>query len=543
MNQLKTNKFKGYLKVWAAPISLLIFLFLFGALGYRFTEGWDWGDCLWMVLITITTIGFGEVEVLSSAGRIITFLIIGGGLFVVQLTLQRFIQLSELGYFIKLEELRLRRLIRRMKNHVIICGYGRTGREIADQLKSEKISTLIIENDSTRKTEAEEKGFNVLLADATMDETLLLAGVKNCRSLVVTLPNDAANLYVVLSAKALNDACRLIARAANEEAASKLKLAGADAVVSPYVAAGRTMAASALRPIAVDFIDLLAGSDCEIEEFKLSDDIDKIDIYKSQHENVIDFSRRGDALLLATGSTIPRDLNIEGRNFDGIHFAMEYLTANTKKILNPDDDLKYISAKNKDVIVIGGGDTGTDCIGTALRQDCKSLVNFELLPQPPSERTDNNPWPSWPRVLRTEYGHEEAISKFGSDPRAYKLSSKKFLGDRNNKLKGIITEQVNLINGKITAIPDTQKEWKADLIFLAMGFLGPEHMLSDYLDINYDERKNYQATYGKYKTNQNKIFAAGDCRRGQSLVVNAINEGREVAREIDIFLMGQTQLP
>ena len=205
MNLIKTNKFKSYLKVWAAPISLLIFLFLFGALGYRITEGWDWGDCLWMVLITITTIGFGEVEVLSSAGRIITFLIIGGGLFVVQLTLQRFIQLSELGYFIKLEELRLRRLIRRMKNHVIICGYGRTGKEIADQLKSEKISTLIIEIDPTRKNEAEEKGFNVLMEDATMDETLLLAGIKNCRSLVVTLPSDASNLYVILSSKALNN--------------------------------------------------------------------------------------------------------------------------------------------------------------------------------------------------------------------------------------------------------------------------------------------------------------------------------------------------
>ena len=300
MIQIKTNKFKGYLKVWAAPISLLIFLFLFGAIGYRITEGWDWGDCLWMVLITITTIGFGEVEVLSSAGRIITFLIIGGGLFVVQLTLQRFIQLSELGYFIKLEELRLRRLIRRMKNHVIICGYGRTGKEIADQLKSEKISTLIIEIDSSRKTEAEEKGYNVLLADATMDETLLLAGIKNCRSLVVSLPSDASNLYVVLSAKALNDTCRLIARAANEEAANKLKLAGADAVVSPYVAAGRTMAASALRPIAVDFIDLLAGSDCEIEEFKLTENIDKIENFKSHKEYVFDYAKRGEALLLAT---------------------------------------------------------------------------------------------------------------------------------------------------------------------------------------------------------------------------------------------------
>tara|TARA_B100000214_G_scaffold324426_1_gene261402 strand:+ start:120 stop:1151 length:1032 start_codon:yes stop_codon:yes gene_type:complete len=300
LNLLKTNKFKSYLKVWATPISLLIFLFFLGALGYRITEGWDWGDCLWMVLITVTTIGFGEVEVLSASGRVVTFLIIGGGLFVVQLTLQRFIQLSELGYFVKLEELRLRRLIRRMNNHVIICGYGRTGKEIAEQLKTEKISTLIIEIDSSRKTEAEEKGFNVLLADATMDETLLLAGVKNCRSLVVTLPSDAANLYVVLSAKALNDTCRLIARAANEEATNKLKLAGADAVVSPYVAAGRTMAASALRPIAVDFMDLLAGSDFEIEEFKLTDDIDKIEIFKGKYENECDFSKPGEALLLAT---------------------------------------------------------------------------------------------------------------------------------------------------------------------------------------------------------------------------------------------------
>ena len=174
---MRSNKYKSYLKVWAAPLSLLLALFLLGALGYRITEGWDWGDCLWMVLITITTIGFGEVEVLSSAGRIITFLIIGGGLFVVQLTLQRFIQLSELGYFIKLEELRLRRLIRRMKNHVIICGYGRTGKEIADQLYSEKISTLIIELDSSRKTEAEEKGFNVVFGDATMDETYSLFGL------------------------------------------------------------------------------------------------------------------------------------------------------------------------------------------------------------------------------------------------------------------------------------------------------------------------------------------------------------------------------
>ena len=296
----KTYKFKNYIKVWASPLSLLILLFFIGALGYRITEGWDWGDSLWMVLITITTIGFGEVEVLTSAGRIMTFLIIGGGLFVVQLTLQRFIQLSELGYFVKLEELRLRRLIRRMENHVIICGYGRTGKEIADQLNSEKIDTLIIEIDNKKKSKAEDNGFNVLMADATMDETLLLAGIKKCRSLVVTLPSDAANLYVILSAKALNKNCRLIARAATEEASNKLKLAGANAVVSPYVAAGRTMAASALRPIAVDFMDLLAGSDYEIEEFELTKNLDKINNFKNEGYKNMELTKKEGALLLAT---------------------------------------------------------------------------------------------------------------------------------------------------------------------------------------------------------------------------------------------------
>ncbi len=346
MKKLTSNKYKGYLKVWAAPTTLLIFLFFFGALGYRLTEGWDWGDCLWMVLITITTIGFGEVEVLSSAGRIITFLIIGGGLFVVQLTLQRFVQLSELGYFIKLEELRVRRLIRRMKNHVIICGYGRTGKEIAEQLKTENISTLIIENDLRRKTEAEDKGFNVLLEDATMDETLLLAGIKNCRSLVVTLPSDAANLYVVLSAKALNKNCRLIARAATEEAANKLKLAGANAVISPYVAAGRTMAASALRPIAVDFIDLLAGSDCEIEEFKLTKNIQKINTFIKENQEEIEFSKKGEALLLATKDS--GKLRTNPTNQIKLSPGMIFI------FLGSQDQLMDIRERLKDILMEGG---------------------------------------------------------------------------------------------------------------------------------------------------------------------------------------------
>ena len=330
------------MKVWSTPLLLLTFLFLFGAFGYRLTEGWDWGDCLWMVLITITTIGFGEVEVLSASGRIITFLIIGGGLFVVQLTLQRFIQLSELGYFIRLEELRLRRLIRRMKNHVIICGYGRTGKEIADQLRSENIPTLIIEIDPERKRDADEKGLNVLMEDATMDETLLIAGIKKCRSLVATLPSDAANLYVVLSAKALNNKCRLIARSATEESAKKLKLAGANAVVSPYVAAGRTMAASALRPIAVDFMDLLAGSDCEIEEFKLTNDLDKINSFKQKAENEINFSRLGGGLLIAT--------KVSGKLRGNPNYKVNLSAGMILIFLGSQEQLQSIRYRLKDVI-------------------------------------------------------------------------------------------------------------------------------------------------------------------------------------------------
>ncbi len=299
MRLTESQSYKKFIKIWYGPLFLLSSIFIIGATGYRITEGWDWGDSLWMVLITITTIGFGEVEVLSALGRLVTFLIIGGGLFVVQLTLQRFIQLSDLGYFQKVEELRLNRLIRRMKNHVILCGFGRTGKEIAAQLKLDNIPTLIIELDSELKSEAENHGFNIIVGDATLDETLIKAGIKKCRSLVVTLPNDAANLYVVLSAKALNTDCRLIARAATEEASNKLKLAGANTVVSPYVAAGRTMAASALRPIAIDFMDLLAGSNSEIEEIKLTKNAAKISDFENKRIPNDDIRRYGGGLLIA----------------------------------------------------------------------------------------------------------------------------------------------------------------------------------------------------------------------------------------------------
>jgi voltage-gated potassium channel len=193
-----------------------------------------------------------------------------------------------------------------MQDHVILCGFGRIGKEIAEQLQYEGVQVLIVENDSSRKIAAEEKGLNVLLADANLDETLLLAGIKQCKSLVVTLPSDAANLYVVLSARGLNPKCRLIARAESEEAANKLKLAGATVVVSPYVAAGRTMAATALRPIAVDFLDLLAGSQCEIEEFLLTNDINKFQKLEDRSLAGLELGNQSGAMVLAirNGNTL-----------------------------------------------------------------------------------------------------------------------------------------------------------------------------------------------------------------------------------------------
>jgi NAD(P)H-dependent glutamate synthase small subunit len=250
-----------------------------------------------------------------------------------------------------------------------------------------------------------------------------------------------------------------------------------------------------------------------------------------------------DAVLFATGATVPRDLPIPGRELSGIHFAMDFLTLNTRSLLDSNHaDGRNISAKDKDVIVIGGGDTGTDCIGTSLRHGCRSLVNFEILPQPPAGRAADNPWPTWPKIFRVDYGHDEAAKRFGSDPRVYSISGKSFEGT-DGRLTGIRTTQVKFVGNKLEEIPDTQKVWKADLILIAMGFLGPEHQASDRLGLTYDPRSNLHAVYGKYATTIPGVFAAGDCRRGQSLVVRAINEGREAAREIDRSLMGDTLLP
>lgn len=269
-------------------------------------------------------------------------------------------------------------------------------------------------------------------------------------------------------------------------------------------------------------------------------------------EDAIDINtlqKEMDAVLLATGSTRARDLDVPGRDLNGIHLAMEFLTANTKSFLDSNlDDGQYISAKDKKVIVIGGGDTGTDCIGTSLRHGCASLENFELMPMPPAERAEDNPWPLWPLIYRVDYGHEEGSERFGRDPRDYCVLTKEFIDDGNGNVKGVKTIEVSWAKSEdgrwqMQEVGGSEKIWEADLVMLSMGFLGPEHYLSDDLSLDYDERSNYKAEYGKYKTSIDGIYAAGDCRRGQSLVVWGINEGREAAREIDRDLMGETALP
>ena len=269
-------------------------------------------------------------------------------------------------------------------------------------------------------------------------------------------------------------------------------------------------------------------------QFELNADVGKdVDIKKLIANN--------DAVLLATGAMVARDLPIPEREGAGVHMAMEFLTANTKSLLDSNhEDGNYISAKDKNVIVIGGGDTGTDCIGTSLRHGCKSLVNFELLPKPSIDRAPNNPWPLWPRIYRVDYGHAEAAEKYGDDPRVFSIMSKEFLRNEDGTLKGVITVEVD---DKFQEIPGTDKTWEADLIFLSMGFLQPEHYINESLGMDIDGRGNFEANKQDFRTSVDKVYAAADCRRGQDLVVRAINEGREAAREIDRDLMGSTQLP
>jgi glutamate synthase (NADPH/NADH) small chain len=254
------------------------------------------------------------------------------------------------------------------------------------------------------------------------------------------------------------------------------------------------------------------------------------------------------AVVICTGATKGRDLPVEGRNLKGVHLAMEFLTANTMSLLDRHRNGNYISAEGKDVMVIGGGDTGTDCVGTSMRHGCRSLVQVEILPQPPMDRAKDNPWPEWPKVYRLDYGQEEAAAKFGSDPRVYLTTVKKFNGDAHGQVKEAVLVQIQWERNEKgqfipKEVPGTEQVRPVQLVLLAMGFLGPEQPLLDSLGLERDARTNIKADFEKYSTSIKGVFAAGDCRRGQSLVVWAFNEGRGAARECDRYLMGHTSLP
>ncbi len=267
-----------------------------------------------------------------------------------------------------------------------------------------------------------------------------------------------------------------------------------------------------------------------------------------------------DAVVLAGGATKARDLPIEGRELAGIHFAVDFLSANTKSLMD-DQTVDKVgksragaapsmkeNAKGKHVVVIGGGDTGTDCVGTSIRHGAKSVTQLEIMPRPSETRAADNPWPQWPFVLKTDYGQEEAIALFGADPRAYQRTAKKFVGDAEGHVKEVHTVAVkwekNAAGRMIPVdVPGSEIVYPADLVLLAMGFLGPEDAAATGFGVDRDERSNVKAAFGSFSTSQPGVFAAGDMRRGQSLVVWAINEGRAAARECDRFLMGKSGLP
>lgn len=256
-----------------------------------------------------------------------------------------------------------------------------------------------------------------------------------------------------------------------------------------------------------------------------------------------------DAVVLCVGATVPRDLQAPGRELKGIHFAMDFLRANTKSLLDSEHkDGNYINAEGKNVIVIGGGDTGTDCVGTSLRHNCKSVIQLEIMPQPPAARLPNNPWPEWPKRLLVDYGQEESIAMQGKDPRDYLVQTTKIEGDENGNVKAVHTVDIEwerTPEGQMIPkeVAGSERVHPADVVLLAMGFMGPEGALVDQFGLDKDPRSNILAQYDEFSTSKPGIFAAGDGRRGQSLIVWAIDEGRRAAREVDRFLMGKTYLP
>lgn len=260
-----------------------------------------------------------------------------------------------------------------------------------------------------------------------------------------------------------------------------------------------------------------------------------------------DIVKEYDSVILACGASNPRDIKATGREADGIYFAVDFLTRSTKHVLTGKKD-GWVDTKGKNVVVIGGGDTGNDCVGTAVRQGAKSVVQIEMMPKLPDERAANNPWPEWPRVCKTDYGQEEAIAVFGKDPRIYQATAKEFIADKNGKLKKVklvkLEPKKDTKTGRLnmTEIPGSEFEIPADYVLIAAGFLGTQEYVAKAFGVKLNARTNVETAVGSYKTSVDKVFTAGDMHRGQSLVVWGINEGRHVAKEVDEFLMGYTNL-
>lgn len=256
-----------------------------------------------------------------------------------------------------------------------------------------------------------------------------------------------------------------------------------------------------------------------------------------------------DAVVLCCGAGNPRDINAVGRDANGIYFAVDFLKATTKSLLDSNlADGKFISAKDKNVVIIGGGDTGNDCVGTSIRHGCKSVVQLEMMPKLSDTRTENNPWPEWPRVCKTDYGQQEAIALFGSDPRRYETTVKEFVKDENGDLKGVVTIKLKSVfdeeagRNVMREIEGSEQYIDAELVLIAAGFLGPKQYIAQAFGVDTNERSNVATEQGKYTTNVDKVFTAGDMHRGQSLVVWAIREGRDAAASVDEYLMGYTCL-
>ena len=256
-----------------------------------------------------------------------------------------------------------------------------------------------------------------------------------------------------------------------------------------------------------------------------------------------------DSVILACGASNPRDINVPGREAKGIYFAVDFLKATTKSLLNSNlQDGNFISAKDKKVVIIGGGDTGNDCVGTSIRHGALSVTQLEMMPKLPDSRTENNPWPQWPRVCKTDYGQEEAIAVFGHDPRIYQTTVKEFIANEAGELVKLklvkLQSKKNEETGRMymAEVEGSEYEIEADLVLIAAGFLGSQSYVTKAFNVDVNERTNVLTEPGKYETSVENVFVTGDMHRGQSLVVWAIKEGREVAKEVDKKLMGYTNL-